>query len=80
MNKEETMLIEQLPDSLVKKLDAYRKQRKQETGKHIMRTTAIAELLVKALDGIEPASPICDRLAELESRVTALENGKEWTC
>ena len=68
------MLIEQLPDALVKKIDAYRKQRRKETGKIIMRSTAIAELLAKALDGIEPASPVRDRLAELESRVTALED------
>jgi len=71
------MLIEQLPDSLVKKIDEYRKRRKEETGKIIMRSTAIAELLTKALDGIEPASPIRDRVEELDRRLTALEDMAE---
>jgi hypothetical protein len=71
------MLIEQLPDSLVKKIDEYRKRRKEETGKIIMRSTAIAELLTRALDGIEPASPIRDRVEELDRRLTALEDMAE---
>jgi hypothetical protein len=71
------MLIEKLPDALITKLDAYRKQRREETGKIIMRSTAIAELLTKALDGIEPASPIRDRVEELDRRLTALEDMAE---
>ena len=55
------------------KLSEYRKQRKAETGKMPFRATAIEELLRKALDGIEPARPIVDRLDDLERRVAALE-------
>jgi len=67
------MLSKQLPAALLKKVDTYRKIRREGTGKVIMRSTAIAELLTKALDGIDPARPLCGRIEELESRVGALE-------
>ena len=61
------------PKELEDKLTAYRRQRKEETGKTLFRETAICELLRKALDGVEPPRPLADRVAELERRVEKLE-------
>ena len=59
---------------LDKKFVAYcRRRRDERGGKVIQSTTAIKELLSKALDGIEPERPLVDRVAALEVRVSNLE-------
>ncbi len=63
-----------LPNALELKLNEYRKRRYEETGKRPFRETAIVELLAKALEGIEPARPISERLADIERRLAELES------
>lgn len=67
----------QLTRGLGKKIDDYRAARRAETGKVMMRTTAINELLLKALDGIEQPKPVSERLDDLEARLTVLETGTQ---
>lgn len=59
----------------LKALDVYRENRRQERGgKVLQRKTAAMELLMKGLEGIKPATPAADRMAELEHRVKVCEN------
>ena len=64
----------ELPAKIEKLLDAYRKQRKAETGKLPFRQTAIEELLLKALIGIEQEKPVSDRLEDLRRKLLLLED------
>lgn len=68
------VVIVNLPHAIELKLTEYRKRRHEETGKRPFRDTAIAELLAKALDGIEPARTIHERLADVERRLSVLES------
>ncbi|WP_417744773.1 hypothetical protein [Rosistilla oblonga] len=65
-----------LPNDIETKLAEYRRQRRSETGKVVHRSTAIVELLRKALDGVEPPKPLEERLSEIDKRLDALERGK----
>jgi uncharacterized protein Yka (UPF0111/DUF47 family) len=62
-----------LPRDLETKLDEYRRQRKEETGKRPFRYTAILELLKKALAGVEPEKPLTKRIEEIEDRLDLIE-------
>ena len=57
----------------MKKIDAYRQQRKEETGKTLFRVSAVKELLETALEGVEPVSTTQERLTALEERVERIE-------
>jgi hypothetical protein len=62
-----------LPRDLETKLDEYRRQRKEETGKRPFRDTAILELLKKALEGVEPEKTLTKRIEEIEDRLDLIE-------
>ena len=66
-----------LPDDVEKKLSEYRKQRREETGKLPFRETAIAELLRKALTGVEPEKTLSDRISDLEHRISKIESSQD---
>lgn len=61
-----------LPNDL--KLNEYRKQRKGETGKLPYRDTAIAELLRKALEGVEAPRPLTERVDDILRRLKNIED------
>lgn len=61
------------PKDIEDKLSEYRLSRKSETGKVMFRETAVVELLRKALLDVKPATPIQDRLLDLEKRIQRLE-------
>ena len=63
----------EISGELKRKFGAYRQQRRAERGKTIQSTTAIRELLAKALEGIEPPKPLEDRLVAIERRLSKLE-------
>ena len=63
-----------LPRDLESKLDEYRRQRKDETGKRPFRDTAIVELLRTALEGFVPQQPLSDRIAKIEDRLDLIES------
>lgn len=62
-----------LPHDLELKLNEYRRQRKDETGKRPFRDTAIADLLRKALEGVELPKPLTERVQEIERRLDEIE-------
>jgi len=61
-----------IPTGLEHKVDEYRKARKEETGKMMLRTTAVCELLELALADLKPTLPISDRVSALERQVSVL--------
>lgn len=67
------MLNVSVSRDLQRKIEVYRQQRRSETGKVIQSSTAIRELLEKALEGVEPPKPLEDRIEELKSRLSKLE-------
>ena len=67
------MITIRVCSSLKAQVDAYRAKRFEETGKRPMRESAVRELLEKALVGVEPPVPVLERLADLETRISALE-------
>jgi len=58
---------------LQRKFAAYCQRRRTERGKVIQSSTAIRELLEKALTGVEPPKPMEDRISEIERRLFDLE-------
>lgn len=66
-----------LSKNQAEKLDEYRAQRKQQTGKTMHRDSAIRELMDKALQGIESRVP-CGRSMHSKTKEERIEEDSEW--
>jgi hypothetical protein len=66
-------MIKTFPQEIEDKLKAYRDKRRAETGKVLQRETAIRELLLMALADVKPATPLADRIKNLEQRLQVVE-------